>query len=197
MFRLKQDRIYILGSIVILSSVLSTNSGIAASKPTPKPAPAPAPSPKPAPAPAPSPKPAPSPAPSPKPAPSPTLNPSPETVQQVLKVIDGPAPLPSPNPGLAPTPVAAPPAPLESPKSLESQSGIAKTVLDNPVAEVISVMIANRATLTPTIIQGPVSVIENIGGLAQVVPTLVTVAKSSGPTVAAILATLARGAAYG
>lgn len=88
MFRLKQDRIYILGSIVILSSVLSTNSGIAASKPTP-------------------------------------------------------------NPGLAPTPVAAPPAPLESPKSLESQSGIAKTVLDNPVAEVISVMIANHCDFDP------------------------------------------------
>lgn len=51
--------------------------------------------------------------------------------------------------------------------------------------------------MTPTIIQGPASVVENIGGWAQVVPTLVTVTKSSGPTVVAILATLARGAAYG
>lgn len=51
--------------------------------------------------------------------------------------------------------------------------------------------------MTPTFIQGPASVIENIGGFSQVIPAAVTVVRSSGPTLLTIIAALARGAAYG
>jgi hypothetical protein len=83
------------------------------------------------------------------------------------------------------------------PSQSEKQEGLVKAIIDNPISDVVSVIIANRATLTPTLIQGPVSVVENIGGWGQVVPTAVTVAKSSGPTILTIVASLARGAAYG
>lgn len=51
--------------------------------------------------------------------------------------------------------------------------------------------------MTPTLIQGPASVIENLGGFGQVIPSAIAVVKSSGPTILTIVAALARGAAYG
>jgi hypothetical protein len=164
----KWNRLIVFGSVLLLSSFVGATSGMAASKPTPKPAPAPA----------------------PKPSPAPAQVPLP-----IVAVV--PVPVPSPQPAPSPKPAAPSAASQVTSNPAGNQSGILKTALDNPIGEAISVIVANRATLTPTFIQGPASVIENIGGLAQVVPTMVTVAKSSGPTILAIVATLARGAAYG
>ena len=79
----------------------------------------------------------------------------------------------------------------------QMSSSVAERVFNNPIIEQVTVIIANRATKTPTLIQGPASVIENLGGFTQVIPTAVTVLKSSGPTILTIIAALARGAAYG
>lgn len=79
----------------------------------------------------------------------------------------------------------------------QMSSSVAERVFNNPIIEQVTVVIANRATKTPTLIQGPASVIENLGGFTQVIPTAVTVLKSSGPTILTIIAALARGAAYG
>lgn len=79
----------------------------------------------------------------------------------------------------------------------QSSRNVVEKVFNNPIIEQVTVIIANRATKTPTFIQGPASVIENLGGFSQVVPSTVALVKSSGPTILAIVATLARGAVYG
>lgn len=78
-----------------------------------------------------------------------------------------------------------------------SSSQFIGNVYNNPVVEQVSIIIANRATQTPTLIQGPASVVANVGGFAQVIPTVISIAKSNAPTIVAILVTFARGAAYG
>lgn len=79
----------------------------------------------------------------------------------------------------------------------QDSTSVVERVFGNPVVEQVTIIIANRATMTPTFIQGPASVIENLGGFGQVIPTAVSVVKSSGPTILTIVAALARGAAYG
>jgi hypothetical protein len=130
----------------------------------------------------------------------PPPKPSPAPAQKPVSV-PAPAPAPKPSPAPAPKPL---PAPVQSaspsqtaPSQSENQVGLVRKVFESPIAEAVTLTIASRATLTPTLIQGPASVVQNIGGFAQVAPTLVTVAKSSGPSILAIVATLARGAAYG
>lgn len=79
----------------------------------------------------------------------------------------------------------------------QSSSGVVERVFNNPIIEQITIIIANSATKTPTFTQGPAAVIENLGGFTQVIPSTVALVKSSGPTILAIVATLARGAVYG
>jgi hypothetical protein len=132
----------------------------------------------------------PAPKPSPAPAPKPVSVPDP-----------APAVAPKPSPVPAPKPVPAPALSASPSQSISSQSenqvDLVRKVFENPIVEAVTLTIANRSTLTPTLIQGPASVVQNIGGFGQIAPTLVTVAKSSGPSILAIVATLARGAAYG
>jgi hypothetical protein len=81
--------------------------------------------------------------------------------------------------------------------SYQGTTSVAERVFNNPIIEQVTIVIANRATMTPSLIQGPASVIENLGGFGQVIPTTVTVIKSTGPTILTVVAAIAREAAYG
>ena len=85
----------------------------------------------------------------------------------------------------------------DSSGSHQNSSNFVEKVFNNPIIEQVTIIIANRATKTPTFIQGPASVVENLGGFTQIIPAAVTMVKSSGPTILTIVAALARGAAYG
>jgi len=59
--------------------------------------------------------------------------------------------------------------------------------LVKPVATVLQVSIANRATGTPGLLEGPRLAVANIGGYGQIVPTIATIVKNNLPTVAFVL----------
>ena len=88
-----------------------------------------------------------------------------------------PNPEPSPMPGPAPTP----------PYSIEKVSTFSPMEYAKPIITTLQVSIANRATGTPGVLEGPRLAVANIGGYSQIIPTLSTLVKNNIPTIALVL----------
>jgi hypothetical protein len=88
-----------------------------------------------------------------------------------------PSPTPSPSPGPSPTPSS----------HVEKAASFTPMDLLKPAATVLQVSIANRATGTPGILEGPRQAVANIGGYGQIAPTIATIVKNNLPTVAFVL----------
>lgn len=88
-----------------------------------------------------------------------------------------PHPMPSPSPGPSPTP----------PIMGERINFISPSDFVKPLVGVLQVSIANRATGTPGLLEGPRLAVANIGGYGQIAPTVTTIVRNSFPTVALVL----------
>ena len=86
-------------------------------------------------------------------------------------------PVPSTSPGPSPTP----------PIMGEKINFISPSDFVKPLVGVLQVSIANRATGTPGLLEGPRLAVANIGGYGQIVPTVTTIVRNSFPTVALVL----------
>lgn len=86
-------------------------------------------------------------------------------------------PMPSPSPGPSPTP----------PIMGEKIHFISPADFVKPLVGVLQVSIANRATGTPGLLEGPRLAVANIGGYGQIAPTVTTIVRNSLPTVALVL----------
>ena len=88
-----------------------------------------------------------------------------------------PNPEPSPMPGPAPTP----------PYSNEKITLFLPIDFAKPIVTTLQVSIANRATGTPGLLEGPRLAVANIGGYSQIIPTISTLVKNNVPTIALVL----------